>query len=100
LTIEIAAGLPVIAETAEQTRVRVEHLTDGSVGHWTAMRLGAPTVGLTPRASDARFTSREVLQVEAAVLRVAAAGQGKRVGQVPAGALDPELVAGLGSDQR
>jgi conjugative relaxase-like TrwC/TraI family protein len=100
LTIEIAAGLPVIAETAEQTRVRVEHLTDGSVGHWTAMRLGAPQVGVTPRASDARFTSREVLQVEAAVLRVAAAGQGKRVGQVPAGALDPELLAGLGSDQR
>jgi len=27
-----AATLPVLAETAEQTRVRVEALTDGSVG--------------------------------------------------------------------
>jgi hypothetical protein len=98
LTIEIAAALPVVVETAEQVRVQVEHLTDGSVGHWTAMRLGAPTVGVTPRASDARFTSREVLQTEAAVLHVAAAGQRKHVGQVPA--LDRELVAGLGPDQR
>jgi conjugative relaxase-like TrwC/TraI family protein len=100
LTIEIAATLPVVAETAEQTRVRVEELTDSSVGHWTTMRLGAPTVGVTPRASDARYTSREVLQAEAAVLRVAAAGQGERVAQVPATALDPELMAGLGPDQQ
>jgi conjugative relaxase-like TrwC/TraI family protein len=100
LTIEIAAALPVIAETAEQTRVRVEHLTDGSVGHWTTMRLGAPPVGVTPRASDHRYTSREVLQTEAAVLRVAAAGQGKHVGQVPAAMVDPELIAGLSVDQQ
>ena len=98
LTIEIAAALPVVAETAEQVRVRVEHLTYDSVGHWTTMRLGAPTVGVTPRASDRRYTSREVLQAEAAVLRVAAAGRGKHVGQVPA--VDPELMAGLGPDQR
>ncbi len=98
LTIEIAAALPVVAETAEQVRVRVEHLTDGSVGHWTTMRLGAPTVGVTPRASDARFTSREVLQAEAAVLHVAAAGQGKHVAQVPAPR--PGLMAGLGPDQQ
>jgi conjugative relaxase-like TrwC/TraI family protein len=100
LTIEIAATLPVIAETAEQVRVRVEHLTYDSVGHWTTMRLGAPTVGVTPRASDRRYTSREVLQAEAAVLRVADAGQGKHVAQVPATALDPELMAGLGPDQQ
>jgi conjugative relaxase-like TrwC/TraI family protein len=98
LTIEIAATLPVLAETAEQVRVRVETLTDGSVGHWTTMRLGAPTVGVTPRASDARFTSREVLQAEAAVLRVADARRGKHVGQVRA--VDPELMAGLGVDQQ
>jgi conjugative relaxase-like TrwC/TraI family protein len=98
LTIEIAAALPVVAETAEQVRVRVEHLTNSSVGHWTTMRLGAPTVGVTPRASDARFTSREVLEAEAAVLLVAAAGQGKHVGQVHV--IDPELMAGLGPDQR
>jgi len=100
LTIELAAALPVVAETAEQVRVRVEDLTDGSVGHWTTMRLGAPTVGVTPRASDHRYTSREVLQAEAQVLRVAAAGQGKHVAQVPATAVDPELMAGLGPDQQ
>ncbi len=98
LTIEIAATLPVVAETAEQVRARVEDLTDGSVGHRTAMGLGAPQVGVTPRASDRRYTSREVLQAEAAVLRVAAAGQGKHVAQVPA--VDPELIARLGVDQR
>ncbi len=100
LTIEIAATLPVVAETAEQVRARVEDLTDHSLRHPQAVRLGAPQVGVTPRASDARFTSREVLQTEAAVLHVAAAGQGKHVGQVPAGALDPELMAGLGVDQQ
>jgi conjugative relaxase-like TrwC/TraI family protein len=98
LTIEVAAALPVVAETAEQVRVRVEHLTYDSVGHWTALRLGAPPVGVTPRASDRRYTSREVLQAEAAVLHVAAAGQGKHVAQVPA--VDLELMAGLGPDQR
>jgi conjugative relaxase-like TrwC/TraI family protein len=100
LTIEIAAGLPVIAETAEQVRVRVEHLTYDSVGHWTTMRLGAPQVGVTPRASDRRYTSREVLQAEAHVLRVAAAGQGKHVAQVPAALIDPAVMAGLGPDQQ
>jgi conjugative relaxase-like TrwC/TraI family protein len=100
LTIEIAAALPVVAETAEQTRVRVETLTVGSVRHPQAVRLGAPTVGVTPRVSDPRFTSREVLQAEAAVLHVAAAGQGKHVAQVPATALDPEQLARLGVDQQ
>ena len=98
LTIQIAASLPVVAETAEQVRMRVEELTNSSVGHWTTLRLGAPTVGVTPRASDRRYTSREVLQAEAQVLRVAAAGHGKRVAQVPA--VDPELIAGLGPDQQ
>ncbi len=98
LTIEIAAGLPVVAETAEQVRVRVEHLTNSSVGHRTTLRLGAPQVGVTRRGSDPRYTSREVLQAEAAVLHVADAGQGKHVGQVPA--VDLELMAGLGTDQR
>ena len=98
LTIEVAATLPVVAESAAQVRVRVEDLTDGGVGHWTTMGLGAPRTGVTPRASDRRYTSREVLQAEAAVLRVAAAGQGKHVAQVPA--VDPELIASLGPDQQ
>jgi conjugative relaxase-like TrwC/TraI family protein len=98
VAIEIAAALPVVAETAEQVRARVEDLTDHGLRHPQAVRLGAPQVGVTPRASDARFTSREVLQVEAAVLRVAAVGQGKHVAQVPA--VDPEMMAGLGPDQQ
>src|ERR1019366_1707215 len=98
VTIEIAATLPVVAETAEQVRARVEDLTDHSLRHPQAARLGAPQVGVTPAPSYARFTSREVLQTEAAVLHVAAAGQGKHVGQVPA--VDPELIAGLGVDQQ
>jgi ATP-dependent exoDNAse (exonuclease V) alpha subunit len=98
LTIQIAAAMPVAAETADLVRVRVEHLTDVSVHHPQTVKLGAPTVGATPRASDARYTSTEVLQAEAQVLRVAAAGQGKHVAQVRA--VDPELMAGLGVDQR
>jgi conjugative relaxase-like TrwC/TraI family protein len=100
LTIEIAAALPVVAETADQVRVRVEALTTVSVRHPQAVKLGAPTVGVTPRASDARYTSTEVLQAEARVLRVADAGQGKHVAQVAATALDPELMAELGPDQQ
>jgi conjugative relaxase-like TrwC/TraI family protein len=100
LTIQIAAALPVVAETAQQLRVRVEALTDVSVRHPHTVKLGAPTVGVTPRASDARYTSTEVLQAEARVLRVADAGQGKHVAQVPAATLDAAALVGLGADQR
>ncbi len=100
LTIQIAATLPVVAETAEQVRVRVEDLTDHSVRHPRTVKLGAPTVGVTPRASDPRYTSTEVLQAEAQVLRVADAGQGKHVAQVPAAAVDATALTGLGPDQQ
>ena len=100
LTIGIAATLPVLAETADQTRQRVEALTDSSVGHWKTMGLGAPQVGVTPRLSDHRYTSTEVMDAETKVLRAAADGRDGQRAQVPATAVDPELTAGLGADQR
>ena len=100
LTIGIAATLPVIAETADQTRQRVEALTDSSVGHWKTMGLGAPPTGVTPRLSDHRYTSTEVMDAETNVLRAAQAGRDLQRAQVPATAVDPELMAGLGADQR
>ena len=44
LTIEIAAALPVLAADsgADQVLARRDTSPNGSVGHWTAMRLGAP----------------------------------------------------------
>jgi conjugative relaxase-like TrwC/TraI family protein len=100
LTIGIAATLPVIAETADQTRQRVEALTDSSVGHWKTMGLGAPRAGVTPRLSDYRYTSTEVMDAETNVLRAAKAGRDLQRAQVRADAIDPELMAALGADQR
>jgi AAA domain len=100
LTIESAATLPGVAETAEQTRRRVEDLTDNSVGHPLPVSLGAPQVGVTPRASDPRYTSTEVLEAEAQVLRAAAAGHNRHCAQVDVTRLDAADVAGLGADQQ
>jgi conjugative relaxase-like TrwC/TraI family protein len=100
LTIGIAAALPVVAETAEQVRARVEGLTDSSVGHWKTMGLGAPQAGVTRRLSDHRYTSTEVMDAETNVLRAAKAGRDLQRAQVRATAVDPELMAELGADQR
>ena len=100
LTIEIAAALPVRAETAEQTRVRVENLTYNSLQHWHAIGLGAPQIGVTARASDARFTSREVLDVEANVLRGADAGRTRTSRKSPSTEIDADVLAELSADQQ
>jgi conjugative relaxase-like TrwC/TraI family protein len=100
LTIGIAATLPVIAETADQTRQRVEALTHSSIGHWKTMGLDAPQAGVTPRLSDHRYTSTEVMDAETNVLRAAQTGRDLQRAQVRADAIDPELMAGLGPDQR
>jgi conjugative relaxase-like TrwC/TraI family protein len=100
LTIEIAAALPVLPETADQTRAQVEELTGFGVTNPLTVPLGAPQTGATPRASDPRYTSTEVLQAEAQVLRAAASGRGRHVGEVPAAAVRAELMAGLGPDQQ
>jgi len=100
LTIGIAATLPVIAETADQVRARVEALTHSSVGHWKTMGLGAPQTGVTPRLSDYRYTSTEVMDAETNVLRAAKAGRDLQRARVRADAIDPELMAELGADQR
>jgi conjugative relaxase-like TrwC/TraI family protein len=100
LTIENAAAVPVIAETAEQIRVRVEKLTDDSVRHPLTVGLGAPKVGVTPRASDPRYTSTEVMQAEAQVLQAAAAGQRRQTNPVPAAIVRAAAMTGLGADQQ
>ena len=100
LTIEVAAALPVVAETAEQLRVRVEELTGFGVANPLTVRLGAPQMGVTPRASDAQYTSTEMMQVEAQVLRAAATGRDRHAAQVPAATVDPDAIARLGADQQ
>ncbi len=99
LTIEVAAALPVLAETAEQTRVRIENLTDHNLSHPVTVGLGATQVGVIPRASDARYTSKEVLRAEAQVLQAAAAGRDRHFAQVPAALIDATAMTGLGVDQ-
>jgi conjugative relaxase-like TrwC/TraI family protein len=99
LTIEVAAALPVVAETAEQTRVRVEKVTAHNLSHPVTVGLGAPQVGVTPRASDARYTSKEVLRAEAQVLH-AAAGRDRHFAQVTGALIDATAMTGLGVDQQ
>ena len=99
LTIEIAATLPVRGQTAEQVRVRVEDLTHGSLAHWHSISLGALQVGATARASDPRYTSREVLGIEANMLRGADVGRDANFAKIPPTAIGPELLANFSADQ-
>ena len=99
LTIEVAAALPVRAETAVQVRVRVENLTHNDLDHWHAISLGAPQIGVTPRASDARFTSSEVMNIEAQMLRAANAGRDANFGKIPGTAIESEVLASLTTNQ-
>ena len=100
LTIENAAALPVLPETAEQTSVRIEELTNGSLADRGTVALGAPQVGVTRRASDPRFTSTEVMQAEVQVLRAAAAGRDRKCAPVGPAKVDTGVMAGLGADQQ
>jgi ATP-dependent exoDNAse (exonuclease V) alpha subunit len=64
-----------------------------------AVPLGTTISGVTPRASDRRFTSRQVLAAEHRILVAADAGRRRGIGRVPASAVSEIKQAGLAADQ-
>jgi len=79
---QIAAHLPTTGLTAAQALARIEALTDVALGLAEAVPVGQPIRGVTPRASDARFATAQVLAAEARILSLAARGRNGGYGQV------------------
>ncbi len=79
---QIAAHLPTAGLTATQALARVETLTDLALGLAEAVPVGQLVRGVTPRASDARYATAEVLAAEARILSLAYRGRAGGYGQV------------------
>jgi conjugative relaxase-like TrwC/TraI family protein len=98
---QVAARLPAVAHSAEQTVRAVEKFTEAALGSAEAMPVGEHPRGLTQRASDSRWASAQVLEAEARVLSLAERGRGRGYGQVDDLLLRGRLLAsGLDASQR
>ena len=69
---QIAARLPTTGLSAAEVVARVEQLTDLALALPEAVPVGAPVRGVTPRASDPRYATVQVLSAEARILGTAA----------------------------
>ena len=78
---QVAAHLPTSGLTASQVLERVEELTDAALGLSEAVPVGQPVRGVTPRTSDARYATVEVLQAEARILSLTGRGRAGGYGQ-------------------
>jgi len=98
---QVAAVLPTSGLSAREVVERVEQLTDLALGLDGAVPIGLQGVGVTPRASDARYATVQVLTAEARLLDLAARGRRGGYGQVPLAALMPAgRDGGLDASQR
>ena len=86
---QVAALLPITGLSAAEVVERVEQLTDAALGLDDAIPVGLQSVGVTPRASDARYATLQVLNAETQILDLAARGRRGGYGQVPLTALMP-----------
>ncbi len=103
---QVAAHLPTSGLTASEVVAKVEALTDQALALVEAVPVGAPVRGGTPRASDARYATVQVLSAEARILALARQGRLGGYGRVPdervklaaaqAGRLDPDQQYALG----
>ena len=80
---QIAARLPTTGMTGAEVVTRVEQLTDLALGLTEAVPVGAPVRGVTPRASDPRYATAQVLAAEARILSLAQQGRLGGYGRVP-----------------
>jgi len=94
---QVAAHLPTSGLNAAEVVARIEQLTDVALGLDAAISIGQQTVGVTLRASDARYATVQVLAPEARILDLAGRGRRGGYGQVPHTALMP-LGRGAGLD--
>jgi conjugative relaxase-like TrwC/TraI family protein len=86
---QVAAHLPTTGLSAAEVVARIEQLTDVALGLDAAIPIGQQTVGVTARASDARYATVQVLNAEARILDLAARGRRGGYGQVPHTSLMP-----------
>ena len=89
----VAAHLPTSGLTAAQVVAQVEQLTDQALGLSEAVPVGRPARGLTPRASDPRYATVEVLQAESRILNLARRGKGRGYGYTDPRHLRESLIA-------
>jgi len=86
---QIAAQLPTTGLSAAEVVEQVEQLSEIALGLDDAVPIGPHSVGVTPRASDARYATVQVLTAEARILDLARRGRRGGYGQVPHSALMP-----------
>jgi len=97
---QVAAHLPTSGLTAAQVVAEVERLTDFAVGLSETVSVGDHPHGVTPRVSDARYATVEVLNAEARILSLAERGRRGGYGRVPMPELMPHAkTLGLDSGQ-
>jgi hypothetical protein len=85
---QVAAHLPTTGMSALQVVAEVERLTVVAVGLEETVGVGDHPHGVTPRVSDARYASLEVLTAEGRILNLADKGRRGGYGQIPL----PELM--------
>ena len=73
---QVAAHLPTDGLTAAKVLAWVEQLTDTALRLAEAVPVGQPIRGVTPRRSDLRYATVQVLRAEARILDLAARGRG------------------------
>ena len=69
---QVAVHLPTTGLTPTEVVAQVEALTDQALALSEAVPVGRPARGLTPRASDPRYATVEILQAEGWILSPAA----------------------------
>lgn len=79
---QVAALLPTTGLPAAQLLTEVEKVTDRALQLADAVPVGSPVHGVTPRASDARYATVEILAAEDRILSLARTGQRTGMGQV------------------
>ena len=90
---QVAAHLHTDGLSAGQVLARVEQLTQTALRLAEAVPVGQPIRGVTPRRSDARYATVQVLQAEARILGLAERGRGAGYGKVEHRVLWPALEA-------
>jgi len=86
---QVAAHLPTSGLGAAEVIEHIEQLTEIALGLDDAVPIGLQGVGVTPRASDARYATVQVLAAEARILDVAARGRRGSYGRLSHSALMP-----------
>jgi len=95
---QVAAHMPTTGLSAAQVVAEVERLTTVAVGLSETVSVGDHPHGVTPRVSDPRYATLQVLTAEGRILALAGRGRRGGYGQIPLNDLRPQART-LGLDQ-